>query len=475
MSKKQLIPNFFKREVSDVLVAHSKESEATRTVVLIGSTGNGKSCLGNFLLNNPGDEEEIFRVAQDNVPTTKLTTMAYAHFDNIDGCPEFHLNVIDTPGLNEGIREDLQNMTGIIEKLQGLKEIGACILVVKFNGKIDAQYKETVKYYAKLLSSLFERNVIIVMTEYATHDAAVKLRKKQKLDVEGIKHNTVSEIMKCAGLKYEPMLFTIDCVPLDEDELESNLLVRYSIFQYLLSCCPLSISALRVAKTPFIIHKDQEQISQYKGESDGYNDRLKKVNQKAERALSEFKKLDDEVNCKTNELLGVQSKYDEKSTSELVTAQSWSVESEWKFLQWQTATYDLTPSVDIENVKRWSSGMVDWKDEVSSKSRLKGVVGGHFMRGLYANITIETQKRMKYKDELDELRKELEKKKDNFENVKRQRDECRTTHKEFQIEIEELASYIERNTERIQKLSLPTMSVEEAYTRLAKLTASSSD
>ena len=397
MSKKQLIPNFFKREVSDVLVAHSKESEATRTVVLIGSTGNGKSCLGNFLLN-PGDEEEIFRVAQDNVPTTKLTTMAYAHFDNIDGCPEFHLNVIDTPGLNEGIREDLQNMTGIIEKLQGLKEIGACILVVKFNGKIDAQYKETVKYYAKLLPSLFERNVIIVMTEYATHDAAVKLRKKQKLDVEGIKRNTVSEIMKCAGLKYEPMLFTIDCVPLDEDELESNLLVRYSIFQYLLSCCPLSISALRVAKTPFIIHKDQEQISQYKGESDGYNDRLKKVNQKAERALSEFKKLDDEVNHKTNELLGVQSKYDEKNTSELVTAQSWSVESEWKFLQWQTATYDLTPSVDIENVKRWSSGMVNWKDEVSSKSRLKGVVVGQFMRGLYANITIETQKRMKYKD-----------------------------------------------------------------------------
>ena len=123
MSKKQLIPNFFKREVSDVLVAHSKESEATRTVVLIGSTGNGKSCLGNFLLN-PGDEEEIFRVAQDNVPTTKLTTMAYAHFDNIDGCPEFHLNVIDTPGLNEGTREDLQNMIGIIENLQGLKKLG---------------------------------------------------------------------------------------------------------------------------------------------------------------------------------------------------------------------------------------------------------------------------------------------------------------------------------------------------------------
>ena len=73
-----------------------------------------------------------------------------------------------------------------------------------------------------------------------------------------------------------------------------------------------------------------------------------------------------------------------------------------------------------------------------------------------------------YKDELDELRKELEKKKDNFEYVKR-------THKEFQIEIEELASYIERNTERIQKLSLPTMSIEEAYTRLAELTASSSD
>ena len=141
--------------------------------------------------------------------------------------------------------------------------------MVKFNGKIDAQYKATVKYYAKLLPSLFERNVIIVMTEYATHDAAVKLRKRQKLDVEGIKYNTVREIMKCVELKYEPMLFTIDCVPLDEDELKSNLLVRYSIFQYLLSCCPLSVPELRVAKTPFIIHKDQEQIRKYEGETDG--------------------------------------------------------------------------------------------------------------------------------------------------------------------------------------------------------------
>ena len=51
----------------------------------------------------------------------------------------------------------------------------------------------------------------------------------------------VSEIVKCADLSYmhEPMLFAVDCVPLDENELESNLLVRYSIFQYLLSCYPL--------------------------------------------------------------------------------------------------------------------------------------------------------------------------------------------------------------------------------------------
>ena len=465
-----LVWNHLESEVSDVFVAHSHDSKATRTVLLIGSTGNGKSCLGNFLLNS-GDEEEIFRVARDNAPTTKLTGIANAHFDNIDGFSEFHLNVIDTPGLNEGTREDLQNIIGIIEKLRGLNEIGACILVVKFDAKIDAQYKETVKYYAKLLPSLFEKNVIIVMTKYATHEAAVKQRKKEKIDVEGIKYNTVREIMKCVELKYEPMLFTIDCVPLDEAELKSNLMVRYSIFQYLLSCCPLSVPVLRVAKTPFMFHKDQEQIRQYEGEANGYNDRLKKANKRAERALSELKKLDDEVNHKTKKLYTLQSKYDEKNTSELVTAQSWSTESEWKFLQSQTATYDLMPSVDIENVKRWSSGEVIWEDEVSSKSRLKGVVKGNFMRGLYANITIETQKRKKYKDELEKLGRQLEQMKENIEIAERKRDECRVRNKEFQYEIGELASYVERNTELIRKLSLPTMSIEEAYARLAELTA----
>ena len=71
-----------------------------------------------------------------------------------------------------------------------------CVLVVKFTSKIDAQYRATIQYYRKLLPTLFEKNVIIVMTGFATDDRSTELRKKQGINVEQIKANTVREIVE---------------------------------------------------------------------------------------------------------------------------------------------------------------------------------------------------------------------------------------------------------------------------------------
>ncbi len=113
-------------------------------VVMIGSTGNGKSALGNFLLKP--DEEHLFKNqfflrAKDNIPCTQETIVATETVSSpsLKGCKR--LTVIDTPGLNESSEKDLEHMIGLVEKLESVKDISACFIVVKFDGKIDTQYK----------------------------------------------------------------------------------------------------------------------------------------------------------------------------------------------------------------------------------------------------------------------------------------------------------------------------------------------
>ena len=75
--------------------------------LIIGSIGNGKSTLGNFLLNGKAVTEgktEKFRTATDGYPTTQVTTNAVTTICISSESPdevEVRLNLIDTPGLNE--------------------------------------------------------------------------------------------------------------------------------------------------------------------------------------------------------------------------------------------------------------------------------------------------------------------------------------------------------------------------------------
>jgi len=120
-------------------------------VLLIGSTGNGKSTLGNFLLapESQKPEGEYFRVSSSNLPQTQVTEYKTAMINLRNGQSQ-ELTIIDTPGLNIGKVQDLQHMIHLIQALQKVKTVKACIFVVKFSSRIDQQYKDTIEYFAKL-------------------------------------------------------------------------------------------------------------------------------------------------------------------------------------------------------------------------------------------------------------------------------------------------------------------------------------
>ena len=128
-------------------------------LLLIGSTGNGKSTLGNFLLMDPSDshtKKPKFRMARANKPETQEVT--YEEFLHTD---DRTYRVIDTPGLNESPVKDVIHMCSLVKALNdpNLQGVTACLLCVKFNSKIDAQYKDTVGNAVGSFSWLFWSNV----------------------------------------------------------------------------------------------------------------------------------------------------------------------------------------------------------------------------------------------------------------------------------------------------------------------------
>ena len=106
-------------------MAVAKKRE-TASLLMIGSTGNGKSTLGNFLLNPDDDhilgDKQAFKTAQTNVPQTqKVQPQTFTHNGTL-------FTVVDTPGLNESACKDLDHMIDIIKFLQTMKSVGACVL-----------------------------------------------------------------------------------------------------------------------------------------------------------------------------------------------------------------------------------------------------------------------------------------------------------------------------------------------------------
>lgn len=258
-------------------------------MLLIGSTGNGKSTLGNFLLD-PDDVitgGKHFAVSQDNKSKTNETSIktfevTYQLAENNESMvnvghvtsksedegikstevsvdisdpdislpegteesnslSERHastnvftstktelLTVIDTPGLNESPIQDLKHMIDLVKTLHQYETVQACIFVVKFSTRIDQQYKETITYYKKQLPELFRHDCMIIMTDYATDRRSIAGRRKQGIDTEEIITNVRNEVKKCSGICFDPIVFALDCFPF-EDELATAKNTRCAI------------------------------------------------------------------------------------------------------------------------------------------------------------------------------------------------------------------------------------------------------
>lgn len=434
----------------------------------------GKSTLGNFLLD-PDEhhmlDEQTFVAAKDNKPMTqevravtrKVCINISEKVIKIESPRYETLTIIDTPGLNESAEKDSSHMIQIIEMLYREREIRACILVIKFNTKIDAQYKATMEYYGKLLPGLFDRNVIIVMTDFATDNHSEKVRQRQGIDVAKVKKNTIMEICQCSNsqLTYKPPLFTIDCLPRDT-EMETSLAVRTAIIDYIFeTLTPVSVADRLIAKTTHVKQKHAQKLEQVQGEISDYKMKLKQVHQKSEWALDETLKRETEINEIQNCIKDLTRKRDDLDKPDDVVAESWSIEESWKMFRWFTREFNVESPYQMTRYTKWTNGKCEFKEIIKTTKSVKGKVEGELMRGVYASVTVYTEKREKYAREISRLHDEISKEKAHLKEAKAQRDQFKKEQKEHIKEIQLLEEYIkEKNSEAI-KWTDNLMGVEE--------------
>ena len=203
-----------------------------KTIVLIGSTGSGKSSLGNCLLEpTKTSGPKVFASGCGRMPQTQQTQVGVSHCSRGAGKPPILLKIIDTPGLNESAAKDQTHMIEIETAVRNERKIAACLLCVKFNSQIDIQYKTTVQMYKQLLPGLFEANLIVVFTDYSEHPRAMKKRRREGIVPNVVIRNAIDAIVEAAELSYVPEYFCIDSLPSDHC-IECTMAARRAILEH---------------------------------------------------------------------------------------------------------------------------------------------------------------------------------------------------------------------------------------------------
>jgi GTPase Era involved in 16S rRNA processing len=436
-------------------------------ILLIGSTGNGKSTLGNFLVNPEKEhifgEQQTFKTARTNKPETQEVQSASL---KVEKKQEKSLSVIDTPGIFEDEDKDIEHMVNIIRALHTVGSIRAIILVVKFSSKIDTPYKASVKYYSKLLPGLFETNLITVMTDYACDERSKNLRALQGINEEQIKKNILVQLGDSCGISAPPKLFTIDCLPMSEQEFDVNNQSRNAILQHALKFKATSTRDLKVAKTDAIMAADRITIATLEGEVTAHDEQLEQALGSEYSAKTQVQQYEKRLAALESDIEDVKSEVSVLDTKELVEGDNRSIRMKWKWFKVLSEQVEVPSKWPIRKVNATTQGHCRWVSRNTvSECSFEGRVKGKLNRSLNAKVVLEVYKCDKHAEDLAGLRDTIATKEELFGEVAKQHEKSKEKHQQITAEVAMLKENIKTKKEEISRLSSEYLTMEECLER----------
>ena len=274
----------------------------TRNILLIGRTGSGKSTLANVLMGNDGNKKftESFR----SVSETRQVEEGLVEIDlSRDGSEKIRYRVIDTIGIGDTKLTPRGVLTRLAEIADRVKEEGLNQIFFVTKGRFS---KEEIEAYDLLSSIIFDKKVLdyttIVRTDFPEfEDKEICSDDRAALRMENA---DLAHILCSVNVIYvdNPPLKGRNALANEETRAES----RNKLLDYLATCC-------RGNYRPSNIDTLDERVNEYKTNEQKLKDKMKELEKDRERMKEEFnKKIANLEEDQAKALRENQRKFDEK-------------------------------------------------------------------------------------------------------------------------------------------------------------------